>query len=97
MSTFAGLSVADRPEDLGFDTARLKRLDDYMAEMVEAGRVAGVSTLILRHGQVAAMKTHGSPVLGGAQPLTTDAVFRIYSMTKPIAATAMMILFEEGH
>ncbi|MFC5344404.1 serine hydrolase domain-containing protein [Brevundimonas staleyi] len=97
MSKFAGLPVAHRPEDLGFDSGRLARLDRYMAEMVRTGRVAGVSTLILRHGQVAAMQTHGSPVLGGDKPLTTDAVFRIYSMTKPIAATAMMILFEEGH
>lgn len=97
MAEIAGLNIVGRPEDLGFDSARLKRLDDYMAGMVEAGRVAGVSTLILRHGQVAAFKTHGSAVLGGAEPLSPDAIFRIYSMTKPIAATAMMILFEEGH
>ena len=97
MAEFAGFPVAARPEDLGFDSGRLARLDDYMAGMVEAGRVAGVSTLILRHGKVAAHRTHGSAVLGGASPLSFDAVFRIYSMTKPIAATAMMILFEEGH
>ena len=96
MAEFAGLPVATRPEDLGFDNARLDRLDDYMAGMVEAGRVAGVATLILRHGQVAAFRTHGSAVLGGETPLGPDALFRIYSMTKPIAATAMMILFEEG-
>jgi len=97
MAEFAGFPVAARPEDLGFDSARLARLDDYMAGMVEAGRVAGVSTLILRHGKVAAFRTHGSAVLDGDAPLSPDAVFRIYSMTKPIAATAMMILFEEGH
>jgi len=97
MAEFAGFPVAPRPEDLGFDSARLGRLDDYMAGMVEAGRVAGVATLILRHGQVVAHRTHGSAVLGGDAPLSLDAVFRIYSMTKPIAATAMMILFEEGH
>ena len=97
MADVAGFPVAARPEDLGFDSARLGRLDDYMAEMVEAGRVAGVSTLILRHGKVAAFRTHGSAVLGGDTPLSPDAIFRIYSMTKPIAATAMMILFEEGH
>ena len=97
MAEIAGLPVADSPEALGFDSVRLKRLDDYMAGMVEAGRVAGVTTLILRHGKIAAFKTHGSAVLGGDAPLSPDAVFRIYSMTKPIAATAMMILFEEGH
>lgn len=97
MRKWAGLPVVARPEDLGFDTDRLQRLDTYMDSMVAAGRVAGVSTAILRHGQVAAYKTHGSAVLGGDAPLSLDAVFRIYSMTKPIAATAMMILFEEGH
>ncbi|WGM31860.1 serine hydrolase domain-containing protein [Brevundimonas sp. NIBR11] len=96
MADVAGFPVAARPEDLGFDSARLGRLDDYMAGMVAAGRVAGVSTLILRHGKVVAHRTHGSAVLGGIAPLTTDAVFRIYSMTKPIAAVAMMMLFEEG-
>lgn len=97
MAEIAGFPVAARPEDLGFDSARLGRLDTYMAGMVEAGRVAGVTTLILRHGKVAALRTHGSPVLGSETPLSSDAIFRIYSMTKPIAATAMMILFEEGH
>ncbi len=97
MSTFAGLPVAHRPEDLGFDSGRLARLDDYMAGMVQAGRVAGVSTVILRHGKVVAHRTHGSAELGGETGLSSDAVFRIYSMTKPIAAVAMMILFEEGH
>ncbi|MES2861432.1 MAG: serine hydrolase domain-containing protein [Pseudomonadota bacterium] len=97
MSEIEGFPIADRPEDLGFDSSRLKKLDDYMAKMVAVGRVAGVSTLILRHGKVAAFKTHGSAVLGSEAPLSPDAVFRIYSMTKPIAATAMMILFEEGH
>ncbi|VXB66444.1 serine hydrolase [Brevundimonas sp. G8] len=96
MDEFAGFSVASRPEDLGFDSARLKRLDDYMAGMVEAGRVAGVSTLVLRHGQVAAFRTHGKPTLDEEAALAPDALFRIYSMTKPIAAVAMMILFEEG-
>ncbi|CAN5298393.1 serine hydrolase domain-containing protein [soil metagenome] len=97
MAEFAGFPIVARPEDLGFDSARLARLDDFIAGMVEACRVAGVSTLILRHGKVAAHRTHGSAVLGGETPLSPDAVFRIYSMTKPIAATAMMILFEEGH
>lgn len=97
MAEFAGFPVAGRSEDLGFDSGRLARLDDYMARMVEAGRVAGVTTMILRHGKVASLKTHGSAVLGSEATLSPDAIFRIYSMTKPIAATAMMILFEEGH
>lgn len=87
---------AERPEDLGFDSSRLQRLDAYMAEMVSNGRVAGVSTLLMRHGRLVSLKTHGGAHLDAAEPLSEDAIFRIYSMTKPIAAVAMMILFEEG-
>jgi CubicO group peptidase (beta-lactamase class C family) len=97
MRKFAGFPVAGSPEELGFDRDRLDKLNRYMADMVDTGRVAGVSTLILRHGKVAAQRTHGSAELGGQTPLSPDAIFRIYSMTKPIAATAMMILFEDGH
>ncbi|GAA0627444.1 serine hydrolase domain-containing protein [Brevundimonas kwangchunensis] len=96
MADIAGFPVAERPEALGFDSGRLQRLDDYMSDMVAAGRVAGVTTLLMRHGKVAAFRTHGKPVLGGGADLSDDAIFRIYSMTKPIAATAMMMLFEEG-
>lgn len=96
MRKFAGFPVAG-PEALGFDRDRLDKLNRYMGDMVDTGRVAGVSTLILRHGKVVEQQTHGSAELGGQTPLSPDAIFRIYSMTKPIAATAMMILFEDGH
>ena len=46
------LSVKATPESLGFDSARLKKLDDYMAGVVNSGRVAGMTTLLARHGQI---------------------------------------------
>lgn len=91
-----GLPFASDPEALGFDSARLADLDAYMAGMVEAGLVAGTSTLLMRHGQVAAFTTFGHARLGDAAPLSRDAIFRIYSMTKPVTGVAMMMLFEEG-
>jgi len=91
-----GLPFASDPEALGFDSARLADLDAYMAGMVEAGLVAGTSTLLMRHGQVAAFTTFGHARLGDFAPLSRDAIFRIYSMTKPVTGVAMMILFEEG-
>lgn len=91
-----GLPFASAPEALGFDSARLADLDAYMAGMVEAGLVAGTSTLLMRHGQVAAFTTFGHARLGDAAPLSRDAIFRIYSMTKPVTGVAMMMLFEEG-
>ncbi|PZU59472.1 MAG: serine hydrolase [Brevundimonas sp.] len=94
--TAGGLPFASSPEALGFDSRRLADLDGYMSGMVEAGLVAGTSTLLMRHGQVAAFTTFGHARLGDDAPLTRDALFRIYSMTKPVTGVAMMILFEQG-
>jgi len=94
--TLGGLPFAPSPEMLGFDADRLGALDGYMSGMVEAGLVAGTSTLLMRHGQVAAFNTFGKARLGDEAALAHDALFRIFSMTKPITGVAMMILFEEG-
>jgi len=92
----AALAPAANPESVGFDSARLKNLDDAMAKVVADGRVAGMTTLLARHGKVVEFKTYGKASLETGQPMTKDAIFRIYSMTKPITGVAMMILFEEG-
>ena len=94
--TLGGLPFAPSPEALGFDADRLGALDGYMSGMVEAGLVAGTSTLLMRHGQVAAFNTFGKARLGDEAALAHDALFRIFSMTKPITGVAMMILLEEG-
>ncbi len=84
------------PESVGFDAARLKRLDDYMAKVVADGRVAGITTLLARHGKIVHTKVYGQADLAKQTPMTADTIFRIYSMTKPVTGVAMMILFEEG-
>ncbi|MDB5474868.1 MAG: beta-lactamase, partial [Phenylobacterium sp.] len=90
------LSQTTTPEAVGFDSARLKRLDDYMAGVVAQGRVAGMTTLLARHGKVVEFKTYGKQSLATGQPIARDTIFRIYSMSKPLTGVAMMILFEEG-
>ncbi len=96
MTDVGGLPFASDPGALGFDRAGLKRLDAWKADMVAAGQVAGVSTLLMRHGQVVDFRTCGKARLGDDAPLGQDAIFRIYSMTKPVTGVALMILFEEG-
>ena len=54
----AALKPAPSPEALGFDPQRLSRLDAYMARVVADGRVAGMVTLLARHGQVVSEKTY---------------------------------------
>ena len=96
MADAGGFTIASSPEAVGFDSGRLGRLDAYISGMVEAGHVAGASTLLMRHGQVVALDTYGKADLASGAPLTRDALFRIYSMTKPVTGVALMILFEEG-
>ncbi len=81
---------------LGFCPARLSRLRDHMAAMVEQGQVAGVSTLLMRHGRVVARQIVGRADLDAGRPLADDTLFRIYSMTKPVVTVALMTLFEEA-
>ena len=89
------LSRAESPEAVGFDSARLKKRDDYMAGVVSSGRVAGMTTLLARHGKIVDFRTYGKASLETGAPIQEDTIFRIYSMTKPVTGVAMMILFEE--
>ena len=90
------LAPAASPESLGFDSARLKMLDTAMAKVVSDGRVAGMTTLLARHGRVVEFKTYGKTALEGGKPMPKDEIFRIYSMSKPLTGVAMMTLFEQG-
>ena len=92
----AALAAASSPESVGFSSARLEKLDAAMAQAVTDGRVAGISTMLLRHGKVVSFKTHGLANLETQTLLRSDSIYRIYSMTKPVTGVAMMILFEEG-
>ena len=84
-----------RPEEVGFNPERLKKLDDHMQTMVDHGQIAGAVTLLARHGRVVHAKAFGRRALGGeAMPL--NAIFRIRSETKPVTGVAMMILYEQG-
>lgn len=92
----AALAPASSPESVGFSSQRLKALDAAMQKVVDDGRVAGMTTLLARHGKVVAFNTYGKANLATGQPMPKDEIFRIYSMSKPITGVAMMILFEEG-
>ncbi|MBX3486161.1 serine hydrolase [Phenylobacterium sp.] len=92
----AGLTPAASPESVGFDSARLAKLDAYMEGAVTSGRVAGMTTLLARHGKIVEFKTYGQASQKAGAPMREDTLVRIYSMTKPITGVAMMILFEEG-
>ena len=85
-----------KPETVGFSSERLKRLDAGMKAIVDNKQLAGVSTIVTRHGQIVQQMVYGKQDLASDTPLQKDTIIRIYSMTKPITGVAMMMLYEEG-
>ncbi len=85
-----------KPESVGLSSARLERLENAMQQYVDKNQFAGMSTLIARNGQVAHFKCFGWQDIQARRPMAEDTLFRIYSMSKPITSTAVMLLCEEG-
>ena len=94
------LSVAfaqqPKPEALGFSSGRLDRLHAAMQREVDQKELAGIVTLLARHGKVVEERVYGKKDIAKGTPMTADTIFRIYSMSKPVTGVAMMILYEEG-
>ena len=84
------------PEAMGFSPARLKLLDAAMDRAVDSGQVAGIETMLVRHGRIVDLHMRGVKSLTAQTPITRDTIFRMYSQTKPMTGVAMMILFEQG-
>ncbi|MXY91054.1 MAG: beta-lactamase family protein [Gammaproteobacteria bacterium] len=84
------------PEAAGMDSGRLSRLTDAMQGLVDEGRLAGVVTAVVRHGKIVHFESAGYRDMEAGAPMTNDALFRIYSMTKPITGVALMMLYDEG-
>ena len=90
------IAVTADASDLGFDPARLTRLDAHFKKYVDDGRLPGWSLAVARDGEIAHSSTYGWADIEAKRPLEGDAIFRIASMTKPICGVAAMILWEEG-
>ena len=84
------------PESVGFSSAGLKAYTQALHALVDERRLAGVTTLVARHGKVVAFDAYGVKDLTTKAPVTNDTIFRIASMTKPVTGVAMMMLWEQG-
>ena len=80
----------------GFSEERLARIPRFLEAQVAAGHLPGALTLIWRRGGVAHSSMVGQMDMGRATPMRADGVFRLYSMTKPVTAVALLMLMEEG-
>jgi len=86
----------DDPASVGMSAERLERIAPAMQGFVDRGVVRGISTLVGRRGQVMHRGLYGHRDAEAAVAMTDDTIFRIYSMTKPIVSTGLMLLHEEG-
>ena len=84
-----------RPEDVGLSVPELRKIDAQLQHWVDSGTFAGVIAVVSRHGKLAYVASAGSLDSSG-RAIALDDVFRMYSMTKPIASAAVMQLVEAG-
>ena len=88
--------AAAPPEQLGFDPDRLQRVTKAFQGYVDAGQLPGAVVLIARNSKVAYFQAFGYQDREKQVPMTTNSIFRIASMTKPIVSVGVMMLVEEG-
>ena len=84
------------PEDLGFSSERLARIGPAIKGEIERGQYPGAVILVARKGQIVYFESFGQLDPAGGAPMIKDAIFRLYSMTKPYTSVAAMMLMEEG-
>ncbi|MFG2636928.1 serine hydrolase domain-containing protein [Streptomyces sp. NPDC048362] len=84
------------PGEAGLDTAALHRLDRHFVRHVDEGRLPGFLLSVARGGRVAHLTAYGLRDIAAGLPVEPDTLWRIYSMTKPVTAVAVLMLVEEG-
>ena len=84
------------PETVGMSANRLANIRAVMNKHVAEKQIPGASGLIARNGKIAYQETFGMADMEAGKPMQMDTIHRIYSMSKPITTTALMMLYEEG-
>jgi CubicO group peptidase (beta-lactamase class C family) len=85
-----------KPEQVGLSSERLDRIGPALKAEIQKGKFPGAVVLVARKGRVAYFEAFGQRDKAAGAPMTKDAIFRIYSMTKPLASVAAVILMEDG-
>jgi len=80
----------------GISAPRLARINEFIDRQMAAGEISGAVTLVARNGKVVHLQAQGYADLASKRPMPKDALMRIASMTKPIVATAVLMLVEDG-
>ncbi len=85
-----------KPEEVGISSERLGRIHEMLARHIAAHDISGAVTMVARRGKVVHFEAHGLMGIEANKPMTKDAIFRLASSSKPITATAILMLMEEG-
>ncbi|WP_413810695.1 serine hydrolase domain-containing protein [Streptomyces sp. OE57] len=97
MKAFADpFNVTNTPEQFGFDAERLERITSHFDRYVDLGVLPGWSALVARHGEPVFAGGGGFRDLALGLPVEPETMWRLYSMTKPVASVAVMMLVERG-
>ena len=86
-----------KPESLGLSPVRLQRMSDAFKREIEKGTLPGMTVMVARRGQIGWFEALGKQTPASSAPMAHNTIFRIFSMTKPIVSTGIMMLIEDGH
>src|SRR5690242_9949414 len=92
----AALAQTARPEAVGMSTERLQRINELVDRNIASGDITGAVTLVARNGRVVYLQAQGVMDAASKKPMQKDTMFRVASMSKPVAGTAILMLIEEG-
>src|ERR1700712_2189965 len=87
-------SPHERPP--GFSPEKLARIGDYIRNEIATARIPGAILLIQQHGHPVYFESFGVRDVETRRPMTSDSIFRLYSMSKPVTSVAAMMLIEDG-
>jgi CubicO group peptidase (beta-lactamase class C family) len=85
-----------KAETVGMSSKRLERINAFIKDYIDTNQIAGAVTLVARKGKIVHYEAQGWRYKEENQPMEKDAIFSLASMTKPIASTALMMLWEDG-
>lgn len=88
--------IEAEPEDVGMSSERLDNVSRVVQSYIDEGKFPGAISMVARRGKVVHFETYGNMDQEAGKPVQPDSIYRIYSMTKPIASIGLMTLYEEG-
>src|SRR5688572_8450841 len=92
----AAMAQTARPEAVGISSVRLQRVNELVDRYIAAGDMTGAVTLVARNGRIVHLQAQGVMDAASKKPMQKDTLFRIASMSKPVAGVAILMLVEDG-